>query len=958
MIRSIRFPLLGLALAATAGALWHHATTPAYSPRPDRLARDARGAAEWLRSVQADPITGEYDLAEIQKVRKAVRRATSAQRKSVGLNWIEMGPDNVGGRTRSIVIDPSDPSYQTLWAGGVSGGLWRTFNGGNTWQNMPALDQNLIVTSIAILGNGHIYVGTGNSFEYYNGAGSSGIMGAGLFKSTDNGSSFSQVIGPSSAFGGGAWAEVNKVVADPQNSDGLYVGSNAGFKYYDESDDLFTSPTGPPASAPCRAIEVSADGSLMVVGINSNQCWVSTDGGDTFSNMSGNGLPTNASRMEFAVSPDPGVNNYIYALQSAGTSGGQMLGVFSSTDQGQNWTRIWPQGYGTNAVPELDIFGDNAQGWYDNVCAVRPNHPDEVWVGGVELWKTTLSGQPVRLAIPDSQLECFVCVHADVHEITFVNENTCYIGTDGGVYKTTAAGGFFYGHNRDYITTQYYGIAFSPKGKVIGGLQDNGTLYLNFEGNTPKEAIEIGGGDGFDCDISQMDPRVMFSTVYYGAVGRSNDEGVNFGGFYSTRLANLLELTPNTDFFTNIRLYEDFDDELSTDSVDVVYELDEDEFLAPGATETFPYYGPITGVPQYASYTNTTADTLFGPFASDTMIYQDRVTSLFALGLGGTQGIWVTRDAMDFSGPSEWWRVTNQTGEVQALEWAADGNDLFIGTSNGRVWRVHGFRTHRDSLHCDISSDQYALATTQIFSAGNAVTGLAPDPNNTDHLVITLGNYGGSQKVRESFNAVSSATPTWSNIWNPGDPDLNGMPVYDAIIHKGDPETIVVGTEYGIMATNDGGTTWSFENSGIPRVPTFALRQQSWDWNHAPFGGGYIENPWVIYAGTHGRGIWRTETLMGIGGDGGEALVAGDLTIFPNPASTDATIGFALHARSQVTINVYDMNGRLVKQQKAGPTPAGLHQVTVDVSSLRDGAYIAELNTGAARKTARFVVSR
>ena len=958
MNRSLRLGLPALALVGLA-AYWHHDNRMSYSPREDATSGAGfKGAMEWLSMVRSNVITGKVEDIDYLEMRKAAMAAMAQQGKAVGLQWTEMGPSNVGGRTRSIVIDPTDQN--TIWAGGVSGGLWKSTNGANTWQNVAGMDENAIVASIAFLGNGHLYVATGCMFDGPSGTGGSGFIGTGLYKSTDGGSSFTLVEGPTAPWStSAAFSSFSKIAADPANSDGLYVGHNAGFRYYDESDDTFTVPTNIPTGSPCRAIEVSTDGSTVIVGINANQAYLSTNNGASFALISGNGAgqltQTGVGRMEFAISPDD--PDYIYALQSNGS--GQMNGVFSSTDRGSTWSRIWPAGFGTNGVPSLDIFGDNSQGWYDNVCAVRPGNPEEVWVGGVSLWKTTLSGAPEQIALASDFPGCFICVHADVHEITFAGPNIAYIGCDGGVYKSVD-GLSFTSAVRDYNVTQFYSMAFSPKGRVLGGTQDNGTQYITGAAPPPfhMDALDVFGGDGFDCEISQLNKNIMFATIYTGALARSNDEGNNFGGFYDTRILALGEpgdITGNGlgDFYTNIALHEDYDDENSPYEVENVVGVAEAD-IPPGGTQLVWYDGDVVGVPQSAVYTNMTGSTIPAGEPIGPLTLPDKVTSAFAVGFSGSDGVWVTRDALNFLDSVQWWQVATNIGNVNCMAWSKSGNHLFCGVGNNVV-RISGFNGAYDFDHADLTGANYGstMSVTSSASLGAVVTGLAPDPNDDTRLMVTLGQYGGSGKVRVSTNATGAMN--FTSVWNVPT-GLNGMPVYDGIIHAGNPNIMVVGTEFGIMATDDGGTSWAFENNNIPGVPTFAVRQQKMKWDTNPYGPDYVTNPWVIYAGTHGRGIWRTETLLGIQPGITPNDPLSTLTVFPNPVTDQATIGFSLNDRNAVSLRVYDMNGRLVVQQDLGARAPGTHRITVDMRQQVTGAYIAEMTAGASRRTARIVV--
>lgn len=951
MKRTLILGIPALAILTAVGIHSIHDNTLRYQPRTvSGEAQGIRGAWEYLSMVRSNIYTGQVEIEDIQRTRKAYAAYAKKQRKSLGLQWSEMGPDNIGGRIRSIVADPTDANK--IWTGGVSGGLWRSFDAANTWEKVTSFDDNMVISTIDILGNGHIYVGTGNSFENPSGTGGSGFIGYGLFRSTDNGASWSLVEGPSSPWNTNVdWTVTNKIVADPTNPNRLWVAYDDGLKLYDETTSTFTSPSGVPSGQICRALEVSPDGQTILANFGQTG-YLSTDGGQSFNSLSsGTGFPQNGiGRMEFAISPDD--SNYMYTM--CASSSGRMLGVWASTDRGNNWTRIWPPGFGSGAVPALDIFRDNSQGIYDNVLSVPPGIPTEVWLGGVELWKTSIGGQPQQLALAFDFPGCFSCVHADVHEITWV-DNVVYIGCDGGVYKGEITGTLFYAANRHLNLTQFYSNAYSPQGDVIGGTQDNGSLIINYSPSPNQDAFDLTGGDGFDVDISQIDPTIMFTTIYSGLLYRSNDGGINFSEFYDARLGSIADFGNQQgglgDFYTNIRLYEDYNDTGSQDSSDVV-NLSNTTFN-PG--DTITYYGRVPAVPQFHVLTETWAP-------DDTIRLQDKVQSLFALAGSGSQGVWVTRDAINFIDSVQWWKVIdNIGGNVNCMEWSVDGHHLFVGRSDGAIVRISNFDQAYTYDQADVSGDSYVLQTATISPPGSGpITGLAPDPNNPNRLMATRGGYGGSGKVYITNNATGTP-PTWTNLWTTSsiDAGLVGMPVYDGIIHKGDPNILVVGTEMGMFSSTDGGQNWEADNMGMDPVPVFAVRQQQWDYQNNPYYAGYVTNPGVIYAGTHGRGMFRTETLLSTGPiPAANTSTANNLTIFPNPAVDNSTIRFELSERSEVVLTVYDLSGKVVSALGRRVLPAGAQQVTLPVGELTNGTYIVELRHGDKRRTGRFVVSR
>ncbi|HCC64995.1 MAG TPA: hypothetical protein DEP62_07240, partial [Flavobacteriales bacterium] len=97
-------------------------------------------------------------------------------------------------------------------------------------------------------------------------------------------------------------------------------------------------------------------------------------------------------------------------------------------------------------------------------------------------------------------------VHADIHEVRFLQDGTMYIATDGGIYRSDDNGESYTACNRNYNVTQFYGIAHGAGQEVLGGTQDNGSLLIPSDGSFLSEqmAVEVNGGDGFDATISHV----------------------------------------------------------------------------------------------------------------------------------------------------------------------------------------------------------------------------------------------------------------------------------------------------------------------------------------------------------------------------------------------------------------------------------------------------------------------
>lgn len=147
-------------------------------------------------------------------------------------NWVERGPNNVGGRTRAIMYDPNDPANKRVFAGGVSGGLWVNndiTDANSVWQQV-SMPKNLAISCITYdPNNTHIfYVGTGESYVYGD------VNGNGVWKSVDGGETWFNIFGGASGEtniieGTHSGYDAKITVNDPASLSGNYFGFRANF---------------------------------------------------------------------------------------------------------------------------------------------------------------------------------------------------------------------------------------------------------------------------------------------------------------------------------------------------------------------------------------------------------------------------------------------------------------------------------------------------------------------------------------------------------------------------------------------------------------------------------------------------------------------------------------------------------------------------------------------------------
>ncbi|MCJ8288234.1 MAG: T9SS type A sorting domain-containing protein [Crocinitomicaceae bacterium] len=520
-------------------------TQEAFSSLTEKSASDAQ---LWMERRYLDPETGERIL---NKQLRQIDAGVSQMKKSRAVTFIEQGPDNIGGRTRAIQVDVTNSNI--IWAGGVSGGLFKSLNGANSWERVDAYEVNCspFISSMCQFTNGTLFVATGSNEDNWE--------GDGVWYTQDQGASWTQVPGTNSFSSG----RVTEIVA-PENGTTLWLTSSNGLKKWDfGSTSLTNAPTG---SSVCSALACSPNGQIIIAAIGgSKSTYVSTDFGATFIDKSGFGagvVPIGAPRIEYAVSHSPNSSGD-YSLYAVRTNS-NLMGMNVSHDNGNTWSEF----VGSSGTPSnLDIYRD--QGGYNSVVSVTPQNPKKILVGGIDLWKweqTTsnpVAGGFEKLSEWFLQPTSSKYVHADNHEMKW-DGNKLYIGNDGGIGVSFDPETAFFPANRGYNITQFYGIAFDRNGAVLGGAQDNGSLYNDHQLSTFKEFTEVSGGDGFQCEISFFNPKIMFTTSQYGTGMRTIDGGQTIESFVPNPLPSGYDpfgtdASPNHPFHTHIFLAEHYD---------------------------------------------------------------------------------------------------------------------------------------------------------------------------------------------------------------------------------------------------------------------------------------------------------------------------------------------------------------------------------------------------------------
>jgi hypothetical protein len=423
-----------------------------------------------------------------------------------GDSWFQRGPDDVAGRSRCLVIHPSQP--QVMWLGSAGGGVWKTTDGGNTWLPKSERLGSLAVSALAINPQNPdvLYAGTGEG--YFNG---DALMGVGMYKSTDAGETWTLLAGTS------GMGDINKIAVSPADPNlilagttsfagagGIWRSTNAGgtwshVKTVHRGHSIEFLPLSPSV-----VLGSIADYNFNTGADNATALY-STDGGATWSN-SNLALAINfPARLE--VAPAPGDVNVAYANVNGE--------IYKSTDKGVSYTLV-------------GNVGDANQGWYNNDIWVDPTNANRIVVAAVYVYRSSNGGSSFN-RIGQGYIQTDQ-PHPDCHAIVAdpgydgSSNKTVYVCTDGGVYRasdiTTASTGSGWTRlDRGARVTQYYGVAGDgPTGKIIGGTQDNGTLRI-LPGS--DNAVMTFGGDGGWVAIDPTDPTYSYGEYVFLRVHRN-----------------------------------------------------------------------------------------------------------------------------------------------------------------------------------------------------------------------------------------------------------------------------------------------------------------------------------------------------------------------------------------------------------------------------------------------------
>jgi hypothetical protein len=897
----------------------------------DADTKKSGGKSRWER-IRANQHTGTVNPGDVFSARQQLGDLTKSA-SSFNLNWVSMGPDNFAGITWSLLYDNRDASGNTIYAGSITGGVWRSTNNALTW-NQVVFPDNLVPKTSAMvqLSNGTIYAGTGLSF-----CGEDVHVGTGLYRSTD-GINFSVI--PSTRFDVN-WASVSKLVVSPVNQR-IFAATTGGLQYSDNGDDWTIAMGGQ-----CTDVSVGPDGTILAAFTDKGYLAPGGDMGAFVEITTGapGALPnTNVGWIVFATAPSDA--QVMYA--SLADLEGMMLNIYRSIDRGATWSVIFPSN------PTYEPF--NGSGCYANTITVFPDNAFSILLGGQDMWW----GQQVQptgyydwqqLSYGQAPLYFKRFIPTMHHSYVFrPNSNKeLAIASDGGVttgmVTPVSSQITFQTSNRNYEVSQFNSVAMTyAKNWVLGGADIIGSQMIGYYYptyvNSPRAGFPVwivtgtfdDGGDGGNCEWSAIEPNIaIFTKQNYAPILKRQDlrDPAYVNDFLMGITNTIVDIIP-------IEMWESFNFQDTRDSVKYIADVDipaGSQITALSANIEFPFtYTTPVAIPQ--------GDSIMvpDPIASRFFIYGTRT---------GVTGVFMTKDAIKFTIDPSYFMIhkdltSNPLDDpYSTMSVSKDLNTLWVGTEKGRLIRISNLILAHDSATADLNSPT-CIVSNDVFAnlpfATQFVSSIAINPNEPNHLIVTVGNYGNQNYVYMTENALDSLP-----VFTPVQGNLPQIPVLSSLIEMHDANRALVGTDLGCFSTSNllsGSPVWVPELLNIGDVPVTEIRQQTINDFH-------IENLGAIYISTYGRGLWMDTTYFTpVGIDpvqGNNATEKGTLLITPNPVRDIANVTYTTTATGNLNLMVTDLTGRVVMSGSLGSKPAGTHTSRLDLSPLNGGTYLVRI---------------
>ncbi len=881
-------------------------------------------------TMLVDPATQKVPPYMRQREMAFAKTLPVAKTAKKEMDFKARGPYNVGGRTRAFAIDVRNESV--MFAGSVSGGLWKSTNGGKAWYKVTAATQNLSITTIAQdPREGHQdewYFGTGELFGASQGESGAFYFGNGIFKSTDNGETWE--ILPNTATNiinefQSEWQGIWRIAIDASNKvqTEIYVASyarihrsldggktwsvvfgtglNNQVSYF---TDVALTSTGVVYAAFSKENNIVANGNGARGGI-----WRSKTGMGDYVNILPENFPPSYNRIAIGIAPSD-ENQVYFAVANVDSLYGKRA---STPTQGDEFNALWKYVYESGDGSEAggkwanlteniyrgpDQFDDfYVQGGYDLMVAVKPDDPNTVFIGGTNMFRSTdgfstkdnidhVGGYGIGAKLP--LVGEYPNHHPDLHGAVFSKNNpkVMYSFHDGGISKTldcTADEVEWETLNNGYISSQFYTLAIDKADTnnfVMGGLQDNGTYFTNRDDSLAKWTKPYGADGGY---CAMPDGRDYF--------------------IVSTQRGRLIKV--EKDLHGNPLNYQRFDPAL--------------------ARSEFAFINAFTLDPE-------TNDKLYMPIGNK---------------------LWI-REALsqipienNFDSTSVGWKIypdsLKVTDRIFTRITASQANPFFrvyLGTNTSNVYRIDKINSAKNTSFSNVTGTN--------FPSGAFVIDIAVNPHNGNKVMVAFSNFNiysifYSEDAGESWTKVAGNLEQFANGSGNG-PSIRAI---DILPKTDGSYQYFAGTTIGLFYTTDlngEDTEWSLvapHTIGNNIIAAIETREAD----------GYVA------VATHGNGVFTANTPT----DEPFVFVEEEPEIFqhlkayPNPTSDVFNLLFSSVISEPLAIQIYNELGVLVLN-KTIPVGNPSLQVTFNVADLPKGLYYYQMEVNGFSKGDSFMV--
>ncbi len=866
--------------------------------------------AEYFFNMLRDPATNRIPAniryKELEFAKSLPKKNRLAKTAGADFTWNEAGPNDVGGRTRALAVDVSNSN--TIIAGAASGGLWKSTDNGSSWNyESSSPDIYSISSLVQDPRNGHTntwYASTGE----WRGASASDrgftafYSGNGLYKSSDNGTSWQLITGTNSdpTKWNSMYDYVSKITISPTTGSIFLASNGFGIIKSSAGGNNFTLVLGNANDHYYSDVMALSNGniiaSLSQSGFNSTKqndpgIYESTDDGNTWNNITPASFPSTHERSVLAASEsNPDI---IYVFTNTGDTK-------SNGDEDLRLHRInLNDGTSSDLSSNLPTFSEtggtlNTQSNYNMVIAVKPDNPNFVLIGGTSLFRSTdgvsspinnkkqnwIGGyHPTNFFYPNH--------HPDQHVIAFdpTNPNKIWSGHDGGLSYTTnitdtSFANFFpwIDKNNGYNVTQYYQVSIhknSGDNRLLGGTQDNGSPYFRLVAGSDVASEDISSGDGAFSYLGTLNDHAYVSTpngsvmrlTYDGSGNPYNPitEGIGWSVVSPSGASNQLFINP---------------------------------FVIDPNDENIMYYP-----------------------AGNKLWRNTSLSNIPNFQQNGTSSGW--SELTDLAVPTDY--------NITAMEVSTSNSQfvLYYGAYNRnntpKIFRLNNANTTASGA-VDISIPG--------ATSGAYVHNIAVNPENGNEIVVVFSNYN-IDGLFHSTNGGASYSSIEGKLTGGGikpGPSLRActiLPTSGGIVY-------LVGTSTGLYSTttlNGSNTVWVQESTNkIQNSVVEDVTSRTSD-NY-------------VAVGTHGRGIFVGNLNGVVGTKGNKTNVPTNFSLsqnYPNPFNPSTKIHYSLANSAKITLTVYDILGNLVQILANEQQTAGNHEVNFNGTNLASGLYIYRL---------------